>query len=649
MSAVGLGRMARLWPHLLVVAAMAAGAGMLFLREPGLGDDLDYWSLAFQLHEQGLAAWSSGRFHDLRWPVWGVSWLIQAIAGPGLLSFHGVPLVYLAAGAMAAFVLARRLGAALAVAWLCALLFVFHPLLDSVCFRPMPDLSEGVWGTAVILGWWATMDAAHRARMAGWAALTGLLLVTLESNRVTGAFMVPVLIVTTLALERRKFGRLLLIGLFAAIFYAALSALYHARTGDWWHDLHANLGNKDAKGIESPPVWMLPFRFLDSLWDGGPLAPAYCVLAALGIWQAWQHCGRGGRIVVLWFALLLLTYSCAPQRLWPYKPMLRDADRFLAALAVPMSVLAGLGVGALVQPLARSRWPGAAALARHPAIGVVACAALLLAGTAREFFNFKTIAEMRSHVGAKRTGTTVLSHPKMRDYVHLVAPREARRMQWVIAGELLQRQHHIEELAPRCEELWYSHHLMWVHQRTQLEGRRLRTQPPLPEHFAALSRDWRLDRVIAKGDNPDFVFFSRRNPAAPPPLTVEANDPAWHGLIPPLPARWERGQSRKLRVSWPVPPEWRGRLLHCEVQAASPQVEPCEVRLVFNSDTARKSETEYRLNPYVYPEPGRDFFAFQIPSDAEKCALTMTFERDTEFVEFSGFRTTVEPASALAH
>jgi hypothetical protein len=76
----------RWWPYLVLVALFGMAVGALFIHEPGFGDDFTYWSFGFDLHERGLKAWYGGSFHDLRWPVWGVCWALQAIFGPGLLS-----------------------------------------------------------------------------------------------------------------------------------------------------------------------------------------------------------------------------------------------------------------------------------------------------------------------------------------------------------------------------------------------------------------------------------------------------------------------------------------------------------------------------------------------------------------------------------
>ena len=128
--------------HLLLVALFAVGVGLAFLQEPGFGDDLTYWTQGLEMQERGPRSIERGSFHDLRWPVWGVCWALQhvPVIGMGIFSYYGVPLLYLALGAMLAFALGRTLLTSAAAGWACAVAFLFNPLLDSVLFRPMPDL-----------------------------------------------------------------------------------------------------------------------------------------------------------------------------------------------------------------------------------------------------------------------------------------------------------------------------------------------------------------------------------------------------------------------------------------------------------------------------------------------------------------------------
>src|SRR6478752_3182449 len=81
--------------HYLLVAVFALVIGATFLRGPGFGDDLTYWTQGFEAHEHGWKSIDRNSFHDLRWPVWGVSYVIQGVVGFGMASYSGVPLFYL--------------------------------------------------------------------------------------------------------------------------------------------------------------------------------------------------------------------------------------------------------------------------------------------------------------------------------------------------------------------------------------------------------------------------------------------------------------------------------------------------------------------------------------------------------------------------
>ena len=72
-----------------------------------MADDFTYWNIAFDVYEKGVAGWQKSSFHALRWPVWGLCWVIQKVAGLGLGAYLGVGLVYLAAGAVVCFQLGR--------------------------------------------------------------------------------------------------------------------------------------------------------------------------------------------------------------------------------------------------------------------------------------------------------------------------------------------------------------------------------------------------------------------------------------------------------------------------------------------------------------------------------------------------------------
>ncbi|HEY2342334.1 MAG TPA: hypothetical protein VGH90_04855, partial [Chthoniobacteraceae bacterium] len=321
--------------HLALVILFAVGVTVLFLQEPGFGDDFTYWRFAFTLHERGLGAWLQLSFHDLRWPVWIICWIIQGLIGPGILSYYGEPIFYMAVGAALAFTFGRLITGSVAVAWAGAIAFLFHPLLDTVCYRPMPDLSEGVWGAASVLCWWMLMRAPSQLSSIVWAALTGLCICIGEANRIMGAFIVPVLILCTLLFARRRFGWLVVAGGFTIFFYGLESVFYHWLFKDWLQDVHANMGNAGHKGTESVALSKLPTRFLGSFYRAWSVTTAYSVFALLGIGATClrrpaqsdgtstisAHSSLGptqlARVMAVWMVALYFEYSCSLQSIHP--------------------------------------------------------------------------------------------------------------------------------------------------------------------------------------------------------------------------------------------------------------------------------------------------------------------------------------------
>jgi len=633
--------------EIISVALLAIAVGLAFLQEPGFGDDFTYWSFAFDLHERGLAAWQKNSFHDLRWPVWGVCWLLQGILGIGISSFYGVPIIYLVAGALLAWAFGRRLFGTAAAAGACSVAFLFHPLLDSVCYRPMPDLVEGVLGAAIMLVWWTLMHAAPTPRRALLAGGLGLLVFVIESNRLTGVFIVPVLLVSTLAFFPRRIGWLVAAGAVALVGYAGEMWFYHGLFGDWFHNLNANLGAKGNKGTEPIPLWYLPFRFFDTLWKGNPLAPIYCVLAAIGIYSLWTRFSTLGRVTVLWFGVLLMEYSCAPQSLWPWRPLLRDADRFLCGLVVPFSILSVAGLWQLGRWIsllpAVKAWLARFASPRPAAVlgAFAVVAAGLWASTTRDRFTLGFIPEARAYMRALPPETRIFSHDPMRAMAFLCDASSAGRFTWFAPRtSILHRQPALEEQAAQCDEFWYARKLVWLNTRKRLEKKELPEQPPLASYFDTPERDWTMTRLLAKDDNPDLVFYRRRTAETPPPAILGPESPEFHGIIPALPLTWTRSAPSLAAAKWKIPPPLRGKLGRFEIVAGSEQVEAFVARVKFKQ--GRSLVAEYLLKPYLHPKGGKDFFALPIPAAAETCEIQLRFARNAKTVEFTTFRAIIE-------
>ena len=77
-----------------------------------------------------------------------------------------------------------------------------------------------------------------------------------------------------------------------------------------------------------------------------------------------------------------------------------------------------------------------------------------------------------------------------------------------------------------------------------------------------------------------------------------------------------------------------------EFEAASNEVQALPPRS--SSNEGRKELAEYLLKPYTHPEPGKEFFEFQIPSDADQCLVELKIMKKTKTVRFTDFRMVVE-------
>jgi hypothetical protein len=624
------------WLHAVALAVVTIALGLLFLRDPGFGDDLTYWQFAFALQEQGLKIWDPNSFHHLRWPVWGVSWILQRVLGLGFASYCGVALLYLAAGAALAFTFGRMILGSLSAGWLCGVAFFFHPLLDTVSFRPMPDLSEAVWGAATVLAWWKLMHAQGRAKVAGLALLTGACVFIIESNRLTGIFIVPVLLLCTLLYFRPRFLRLVGAGVVAALLYAGLAWFYHGLFGDWLHDLHANLGGKGVKGTEPIPLWSMPFRFIDSLYEAKPLGPIYCVLLVAGLWFSWKRHGVLGRVVVVWLVTLFLEYSCAPQSIWPWRPVIRDGERFLSGITVAMAVVMIVGlVGVWRLPWLQSlRWVRKSAA--YPAAGVAAAILLCFVLTDRERLDLGYVPAMRAYMRALPPGTRVFSHSSMRALAFLADSKSARTFTWSAPNAIMNRVPVQEEMAAAADEFWYARKIVWRNMRKNLEKKMFERQVTMGSYFDNPHDQWLLAMVLSTDAQPDLVFFRRRAAEMPPPREFTAVAPEVSGILPPLPVEWASGKKRKVHQRGALPESLRGKNVWVELSAAAPVPEALTARVQFRQ--GRRVLADYLLKPYLHPGAGKDFFALHIPQEADEYDLELKRVKGVDRVRFENVR-----------
>jgi hypothetical protein len=346
--------------------------------------------------------------------------------------------------------------------------------------------------------------------------------------------------------------------------------------------------------------------------------------------------------MVVWFGVLYLCYSGAPQSLWPWRPLIRDADRFLCGLAIPLSVLAVAGLVTLWRRYAAPRL-GTAWWGRPAFLGAIALAACALI-TTRERFDPGYVREMRAYMAALPDGTRVFTHETMRAIAYLAGSAEARRFQWSAPNHILHRDPPLEQLAAQSDEFWYARKLVWLTTRKQLEKGRLAEQPALASYFASPEREWRLARLLARGDTPDLIFCRRRTADSPPARVLEPGAPEFAGLIPPLPIEWTGRNERVLTRTWNVPENLRGQYLSLQLAAASDSVEALTIRLRFAR--GREPRAEFLLKPYLYPAGGREFFSLPIPAEAETCEVQLKLATKARPVRFTALRAVVENPSA---
>jgi hypothetical protein len=252
----------------------------------------------------------------------------------------------------------------------------------------------------------------------------------------------------------------------------------------------------------------------------------------------------------------------------------------------------------------------------------------------------------------------------MREFVYLVDPRAASGFDWRYQNDIINATPKLEALAAESAEFWYARKLVWLTTRKQLEQKNIPQQKPLPSYFDQPDRDWKLARLLAKGDTPDLVFYRRRTPEVARPMTLDATAPAWGGLIPPLPADWtaERGPRSK-EVFWKIPPELRGKSVRVEMEVASAQVQAVLISVRFEAahpniggflgylttlparlhlGGKHLRQTEYVLKPYLHPQGGKEFFVLALPPKAERCAIHLKFSKDARAVHFTSFHASFE-------
>ncbi len=605
----------------------------IYQTPPTLGDDLNYWGLAMDLHQSVPGAWSAESFHDLRWPIWGLCWLLQIPFGFDALSYYLQPMIYLGAGAVVVRAMTREIGGSAEVALLAGILFLFHPQIDSVIDRPMPDLSEGFWVASAFLAWLKLMRGPDTRWRWIFAALVGLCLAVGQANRITGVFAIPVLVVCTLAFYPRQFLWLALAGTFAAAFVTIEAAVYYSITGDWLHNIHANLTATGRKGTESQPLWQLPFRFLPA-FHRRYSDVIFTIASLIGLYPAVRLLGKPGRALVAYAILYLLTYSCALQSFDPPRPLVRDGDRFLASLAFPLAILAALGLTFFITQLRQFILPlRYRSFLPKPIFLISALIVGLIPFSTRPFRGQNYLTEISEYLDTVPNGSAILANPAMRHVVTMANPRQAAKFDWTLTKDILNPGADTLRLATRVDQIWFIRKWIWTGTRKKSEYDLVDGIGDIAPYLRPPLKNWTAARAIAKGDVPDFVFLVRRDDGRE--LTSLAPDGrSLRELFVPqigVPGAWllpNRTPDPTEYPPVPIPPSLRGRTLFLGLRYSSDETEPVRVNVYFYQAGTRIQELT--LKPYLFPEPSEDFFFLTIPDEADSLSLRLRIKPEAK-------------------
>jgi hypothetical protein len=573
-----------------VALFFALGIFLIFREAPELGDDLDYWGLAFDLHAGVPDAWSAKSFHDYRWPVWGPLWAAQFIGLQGLLSYYAAPLLYFAGTALLVFGIARACRCDHWLSLAAVALYALHPYQDTVFSRPMPDLSEGFWAAGALFFW---MRSGGKIP---WLACAALCLAVAASNRITGVFAALALGVAVLICEPRRWRELAAVAGMTLAFVLIEWTIWACVTGDFLAVLHANLGGRGRAGTGPIPAWELPVRFLRYLWTDA-WERVLTLLFALGIVASWRN--AKARLVVVMVAAWWLAISCAVQGVDPVRPMLRTSGRFLAGLSPLLAIAGACGLAWLVAwiPNARVRVSWAVACA-------VLIAVITLNGrtTVRENFP-EEIAQVVAETSA---GRRVLADPPMQKLAMLCNESGARKLEWDIRKQMVVGTPELEAAARKVDEVWFFRSKIWNWVLADLRTGKLRTIPQLASYFGHLGKFWPR-RVIAHGQVPEFHFLSR-NGWKKPLVSSLLKDPL------DLDKRsFPRGKWTSDVVQ--IAPDARGAICLLKLTSRSEDDEPLMAWIEFLRDGKIVQRLEFE--PPGFPEDMVNAWFLQVPEEAD--------------------------------
>lgn len=276
-----------------------------------------------------------------------------------VVAYNLVVLASFVAAGVAAYFLARSLGASALGAWAGGVVFAFHPYR----FAHYAQL-ELLWSCWIPLAFWALHRAieTHRVRYALWLGL--FVALQAYSCLYYAVFLVTALVVMAVLLSVRSGGELLQLfkgAVIALVVAVALIAPYaipyrqgHTGTGgraledlERWSPTAANYAFAQTGNwlYPNPPGDVDPFEKV--LFPGAVAV----LLASIGLMRAPRRLAVAyGVLLIVAFDLSLglngIGYRWLYEFVWPYR-QLRVPGRFFVILALALSVLAALGLTTL--------------------------------------------------------------------------------------------------------------------------------------------------------------------------------------------------------------------------------------------------------------------------------------------------------------
>lgn len=637
-----------LWLRTAIVFAWAILALQAFVRAPMMGDDIDYFGYALHRLMPRAEFPPDEGFHFLRWTVWGPIWLSMLVLGPGFGAYLFVPAFCLGACAAAVYRIGRQLmgepGGLLAA----ALLF-FHPLMDDLVLRPMPDIVEGLLVTCGFLLLWGRIERPEkRVGVAGQSAVgiaLGALVFLSWVNRPTGLiWFIAAAIASAIFAPRRLLPLFPVALVVAAACFAIEGAVYQKMFGDFWHSIQANLGATDRKGTDPVPFWWLPLRYLGVIASGGALKTLLLVCSVGGGVALWRSGGGRGRFLVAWCVLLYLGVSCAVQSVAPLKPLVRVGERFIGGLAIPLSLLAAAGLLAAWRTAwVQGRFPPRL---RRPWMGWVVGIAALCALSSRSWRDTAFLPALRAWVVALPEGSVVAADGDAYEAAFVAAPGPARRIEWEIVDRRKLKGGESLPGVDQARHLLVCRPRLMVTLRKHMESGRLGGDEPLPADLFGPTMPWELGDVAFQpveldkeaallgvgraARAPDFLWFRRGVEGdGGEPVSVLGDVARWEwrgdsGSAGELSAdpggglafrRTGKGQARLVSRAFPVPPSWRGRAIQARIRIESTRPEPAEIYIAFFDRSGTPLGTQV-LRTYAAKAGLWDFNAVRVPGGA---------------------------------